>query len=121
MSRLGIKVYKPFVGSSEVARKGLKALPAFGRRVVGWVDRLFTPKVAAYCPNFSAVNRFTHKVEVRDFAVENLSWLRRTVRVYQITQIAMLCVAGIAKAFVPDTTNSTIASFAEILTSAIAL
>lgn len=120
MSRLGIEVYKPFVGSSEVARKGLRALPAFVRRVVGWVDRLLTPKIAAYCINFPAVNRFTHEV-VRDFAVENLSWPRRTVRIYQITQIAMLSVVGIASAFAPDTTNSTIASFAEMLTNAIAL
>ena len=75
MSRLGIEVYKPFVGSSEVARKGLKALPAFVRGIVGWVDRLFTPKIAAYCINFPAVNRFTHEVEVRDFAVEILAGL----------------------------------------------
>ncbi len=121
MSKLGIEVYKPFVGSSEVARKGLRALPTFVRRVVSWVDRLLTPKIAACCLNFPAVNRFTHEVEVRDFAVENLSWSKRTVRAYQITQIAMLCVAGIAKAFAPDTANNTIASFAEMLTNAIAL
>jgi len=33
----------------------------------------------------------------------------------------MLSVAGIASAFAPSTTNSTIASFTEILTNAIAL
>ncbi len=121
MSRLGIEVYKPFVDSSEVARKGLKPLPAFVRRAVGWVDRLLTPKIAAYSINFPAVNRFTHEVEVRDFAVENLSWPKRAVRAYQITQIAMLSVAGIAGAFAPDTANDTIASFAEMLTNAIAL
>lgn len=121
MNKFGIEVYKPFVGSSEVARKGLRALPAFVRGVVGWVDRLLTPKIAAYCLNFPAVNRFTHEVEVRDFAVENLRWSKRTVRVYQITQIAMLSIAGIASAFAPDTANNAIASFAEMLTNAIAL
>jgi len=120
MSKLGIEVYKPFVVSSEVARKGLKALPAFVRRVVGWADRLLTPRIAAYSLNFPAVNRFTHEVEVRDFAVEELGW-SKTVRAYQITQIAMLCVAGIASAFAPKTVNNAIASFAEMLTNAIAL
>jgi len=121
MDKVEKEVYKPFVVSSEVARKGLKALPAFVRRVVSWVDRLFTPNIAAYCINFSAVNRFTHEVEVRDFAVEELGWSKRTVRAYQITQIAMLCAAGIASAFAPETANDTIASFAEMLTNAIAL
>ncbi|AIG98388.1 hypothetical protein AFULGI_00016260 [Archaeoglobus fulgidus DSM 8774] len=121
MSKLGIEVYKPFVGSSEVARKGLKAVPAFVRWVVGWVDRLFTPRIAAYSINFPAVNRFTHEVEIRDFIVENLSLSKRAIRAYQIFQIAMLSVAGIASAFAPSTTNSTIASFTEILTNAIAL
>lgn len=125
MSRLRIEVYKPFVVSSEVARKGLKALPAFVRKVVGWADKLFTPRIAAYCLNFPAVNRFTHDVEVRDFAVEELGWLKkwpkRAVRAYQITQIAMLSAAGIASAFVPETVNNAIAGFAEMLTNAIAL
>ena len=121
MSKLGIEVYKPFVVSSEVARKGLKALPAFVRRVVGWVDRLPTPKIAAYSLNFPAVNRFTHEVEVRDFAVEKLSWYKRVIRACQTFQIAMLCVAGIASAFAPKTVNNAIASFAEMLTNAIAL
>jgi hypothetical protein len=121
MNKLRIEIYKPFVGSSEVARKGLKAVPAFVRRVVGWADRLLTPKIAAYCLNFPAMNRFTHEVEVRDFVVENLSWSKRTVRAYQITQIAMLSVAGIASAFAPDTANNAIAGFAEMLVNAIAL
>jgi len=86
MSRLGIEVYKPFVGSSEVARKGLRVLLAFVRRVV---------------------NRFTHEVEVRDFSVENLRWSKRTARANQIARIAMLSVVGIAKAFAPDTANNT--------------
>jgi len=76
MSKLGIEVYKPFVGSSEVARKGLKAVPAFVRWVVGWVDRLFTPRIAADSINFPAVNRFTNEVEIRDFIVETLACLK---------------------------------------------
>lgn len=121
MNKVGKEVYKPFVGSSEVARKGLKAVPRFVRRVAGWADRLLMPKIAAYSINFPTVNRFTHEVEVRDFAVEILSWSKRTIRAYQITQIAMLCVAGIASAFAPDTANNAIASFAEMLTNAITL
>lgn len=121
MGKLKIEVYKPFVGSSEVARKGLKAVPAFVGRVVSWVDRLLTPRIAAYSLNFPAVNRLTHEVEVRDFVVENLSWSERAIRAYQIFQIAMLCVAGIASAFAPETANNAIAGFAEMLTNAIVL
>ncbi|RLI79143.1 hypothetical protein DRP05_04920 [Archaeoglobales archaeon] len=39
MDKVENGIYKPFVNSSEVARRGLRAVPAFVRKVVDWIRR----------------------------------------------------------------------------------